>query len=194
MKLICGLGNPGPKYESTWHNVGFEICDRVAERIGVKFTTRRFASRFAKGNFAGEQVILLKPQTLMNRSGDAVSPAVGFYRLSPDQLLVIHDDADLPPGRLRFKRGGGTAGHRGLESIRQRLGSADFDRLRYGIGRSDNENVELSDFVLSPIPADERPLHQRRFDVAVGGVLMWLSEGIEAAMSECNGIDHNENE
>ena len=187
MKLVCGLGNPGAKYAGTRHNAGFAICDRLAQKLGTVFSQKRFSSFFAEGRMNAEKIVLLKPQTYMNRSGDALSPAIGFYKISPAQLLVIHDDADLPPGRIRMKSGGGVAGHKGLESIRERLAADDFDRLRYGVGRPENPAFDLADFVLAPVPKEEREIHRRRFEQAAEDAMMWLTDGIDAAMNEYNG-------
>ena len=186
MKLVCGLGNPGSKYDGTRHNAGFMICDRFAERLGANFASRRFSSLCAEGRLGDERILLLKPQTFMNLSGDAVSPAVGFFKLAPADVLVVHDDADLPPGVLRLKNGGGTAGHKGLESLRQRLGSPDFHRLRYGIGRSENPHLELADYVLAPLTRDERALFERGFDQAVDAIRLWITAGIDVAMNQYN--------
>jgi len=186
MKLVCGLGNPGSKYDRARHNAGFMILDCFAERLGVSFASRRFSSLVTEGRFGGERILLLKPQTYMNLSGDAVSPAAGFYKIAPEDLLVVHDDADLPLGLIRLKRGGGTAGHKGLESLRERLGTSDFHRLRYGIGRPDNPLMDLADFVLQPLSTAERAEFERGFAPAVDAICAWITTGIEAAMNEYN--------
>jgi PTH1 family peptidyl-tRNA hydrolase len=186
MKLVCGLGNPGPKYDLARHNAGFMICDRFAERLGARFASRRFSSLMAEGRVGDERILLLKPQTFMNLSGDAVSPAVGFYKLSLEDVLVIHDDADLPLGVMRLKRGGGTAGHKGLESLCERLGAPDFHRLRYGIGRPDNPHLDLADFVLQPLSTAERAELERGFALAVDAIGAWITAGIDAAMNDFN--------
>jgi len=189
MKLVCGLGNPGKKYQQTRHNAGFLIVDQAARLINIAFSTRKFDSYFAEGRWEGERIILLKPQTFMNLSGNAVGSAVEFYQLSSEQMLVVHDDADLPAGRMRFKRGGGTAGHKGLNSIRDRLGQADFDRLRYGIGRPDNPAMELTDYVLTEFFTGEEELHRVKIEAAAEAVLAWISQGIAAAMEAYNGLE-----
>lgn len=186
MKLVCGLGNPGLKYANTRHNVGCMICDKLAARIGASFRTKRFSAHFAEGRLGDEKIVMLKPQTFMNRSGDSISPAMGFFRADPGELLVIHDDADLAPGQIKLKHGGGTAGHKGLISLRDRLGTPEFDRLRYGIGRPEDPRFELSDFVLAPFTKAELKLHDSRMDEAAAAIMLWLAEGIDAAMNEYN--------
>jgi len=188
MKLICGLGNPGSKYTDTWHNVGFAVCEIIADKIGADFRSKKFASLYGEARWSGEKVMLLKPQTYMNRSGDALSPAVGFFQLEPEQVLVVHDDADLPVGRMRFKRGGGTAGHKGLISLRERLGTDQFHRLRFGVGRPEDARIELADYVLGRIPDEVRERHKQLLAVAAEAALAWVAEGIEAAMNEYNGF------
>ncbi len=187
MKLVCGLGNPGLKYANTRHNVGFAICDKLAAHLGTTFRATRFSAHFAEGRHGAEKVVLLKPQTFMNRSGDSISPAMGFFRAEPGALLVIHDDADLAPGRILLKHGGGTAGHKGLNSLRDRLNTLEFDRLRYGIGRPEDPRFELSDYVLAPFTQAELEMHQAQMDEAVAAIVLWLNEGIDAAMNEING-------
>lgn len=187
MKLVCGLGNPGAKYCNTRHNVGFAVCDRIAVVLGVSFDKAKFSSEVAEGRVAGDRVLLLKPQTFMNRSGRAVAPAMQFFKLGQDQLLVVQDDADLAAGELRIKQGGGTAGHKGLNSLRDSLGHTDFDRLRFGVGRPDDSRIELSDFVLTKLAEDEKEFFEQRYAVAARAVMMWLTEGAAAAMNEFNG-------
>ena len=133
MKLIVGLGNPGSKYEGTRHNVGFRIVELLAARFDVPLSSNKFQGEYGQGTIEGQKVALLKPQTYMNLSGDSVAPAARFYKVEPEDLIVIHDELDLPFGRLQLKRGGGTGGHNGLNSIVDRLGSNDFVRLRFGI-------------------------------------------------------------
>ncbi len=133
MKLLVGLGNPGREHENQRHNVGFMAVDRIRETAGFGPWRRKFRSLASEGRIDGEKVLLLKPQTWMNRSGDAVAEAVRFYKLAPEEVIVFHDELDLAPGRLRVKRGGGHAGHNGLRSIQSHIG-ADFWRVRIGIG------------------------------------------------------------
>lgn len=157
MKLIVGLGNPGPKYRNTRHNIGFRVVDVLAEmgNPGVPVSYReKFKGHFMKARLGGEDVALLKPMTFMNLSGESVRPAMDFFDVPIDDVIVIHDELDLDPGTLRLKVGGGTAGHNGLKSIVQHA-SADFVRLRFGIGRPIGKGV-VSNYVLSDFSADER--------------------------------------
>lgn len=133
MLIIAGLGNPGPDYSGHRHNVGFMAVDAIHRRHGFGPWRRRFHGELSEGNLGGEKVLLLKPQTYMNESGRAVGEAMRFYKLAPTDVLVIHDEVDLPPGKLRMKAGGGTAGHNGLRSIGAAIGE-DFRRMRIGVG------------------------------------------------------------
>ncbi len=149
MKLLVGLGNPGPKYAGHRHNVGFMAVDRIWASQGFSPWRRRFSGQVAEGRLAGERCLLLKPETYMNESGRAVGEAVRYYKLSPEDVIVIHDELDLKPGKLRVKTGGGHAGHNGLRSISAHIG-ADYRRLRIGIGHpGDKSRVQgyvLHDF------------------------------------------------
>ena len=133
MRLLVGLGNPGSRYAQTRHNVGFMAVDAIARRLGFPAWRSKFDSALAEGTIADARVLALKPQTFMNRSGDAVGACARFYKIAPDEIAVIHDEIDLAPGKLKVKRGGGTAGHNGLRSIEATLGP-DFWRVRIGIG------------------------------------------------------------
>jgi PTH1 family peptidyl-tRNA hydrolase len=154
-RLIVGLGNPGAEYEDTRHNAGFWLCERLAARLGAEL---RRESRFH--GIAGrtrEQVWLLMPQTYMNRSGQAVAALARFYRIPPAEMLVLHDEIDLPPGALRLKFGGGLGGHNGLKDIAAHLGTQDFWRLRIGVGHPGDRN-QVADYVLKKPRAEERVL------------------------------------
>jgi peptidyl-tRNA hydrolase, PTH1 family len=187
MKVVCGLGNPGTRYAGTRHNVGFAICDRLAAELGASFSQAKFHSDVAQARTERGRVLLLKPQTFMNKSGKAVAPALAFFKLEPADLLVVHDDADLEAGRLIVKHGGGTAGHKGLNSIRDFLGDTEYDRLRFGVGRPEDSRIELSDFVLAKIAGEDSSLFEDRYDAATRAALLWLSDGVDVAMNEING-------
>jgi PTH1 family peptidyl-tRNA hydrolase len=153
IKLIVGLGNPGADYERTRHNAGFWLADAVAEDLRASFTSEKsFSGLVAKARVQAEQVFLAKPQTYMNRSGQCVGALARFYKLEAQEILVLHDELDLFPGQVKVKQGGGHAGHNGLRDIQSVLGSADFWRLRLGIGhpRTLNLTQEVADFVLHP--------------------------------------------
>jgi peptidyl-tRNA hydrolase, PTH1 family len=155
-RLVVGLGNPGPEYESTRHNAGFWFVDQLAAQLRVSLTPQ--AKFLGRAGRAGE-LWLLQPTTFMNRSGQAVAALANFYKISPDEILVVHDELDLPPGGIRLKQGGGNGGHNGLKDIQARLGTPDFWRLRLGIGhpRSLNLAQQVVDFVLHPPRKEEQP-------------------------------------
>jgi PTH1 family peptidyl-tRNA hydrolase len=152
--LVAGLGNPGREYRDTRHNVGFMVADELARRHGGGFKSK-FSGLVADVRIEGKRVALLEPQTYMNESGRSVAAAATFYKLPQEALLVVHDDVDLPPGRLQVRLGGGLAGHNGLRSIVSQLGSGDFLRLRIGVGRPERgDRRPVADFVLSPFPPE----------------------------------------
>ena len=164
--LVVGLGNPGPTYASTRHNVGFMVADELAARARAPFTAPRgmradvCETRLAASGMGGvgadaQRVVLLKPRTFMNDSGAAVAKASAFYKIAPDRVIVVHDELDLDFGRLRVKSGGGDNGHNGLKSIRAALGTGDFFRVRFGIGRPPGRQ-DARNYVLAPIPASLR--------------------------------------
>lgn len=155
-RLIVGLGNPGAEYSETRHNAGFWFCERLAERLGVRFSAEsRFHGLVANAREAG--VWLLMPQTYMNRSGQSVGALARFYRIAPAEILVVHDELDIPPGQLRLKFGGGLGGHNGLKDITAHCGTQDFWRLRIGIGHPGDRN-QVVGFVLKRAPRDEQTL------------------------------------
>ena len=164
-----GLGNPGPKYESTRHNAGFWLADRLAERLGAAFRpNRRFSLDTCEAGTAAGRVRLVKPATYMNRSGQAVGAIAEYFRIAPAAIFVAHDDLDLPPGTVRLKEGGGHGGHNGLRDIAAHLGTRDFARVRLGIGRP-GPGMDPIDYVLQRPRAEER----RLIDDAIEQVLDW---------------------
>jgi PTH1 family peptidyl-tRNA hydrolase len=184
-RAIVGLGNPGDRYTLTRHNAGFLAADAIAAKLGVVLEPRGRAVVGGRAAHAGSDVIIIKPQLFMNRSGPVVSTVLETEELSPADMLVVHDEIDLPLGRVKLKRGGGTAGHRGLESIVESLGSTDFPRLRIGVGRPPaGQDAVLH--VLEPFADSERETLAEALDLAAAGALLWVSEGIEMAMSRVN--------
>lgn len=181
-KAVVGLGNPGPRYAATRHNAGFLLVDLLARRFGVPLRPRGREALVAEANIGGQHVVLVEPQTFMNRSGEPVLPLVRELGIEPADLLVAHDELDLPSARIRFKRDGGTAGHRGLESMVEQLGTRGFPRLRIGIGRPP-EGVEVVDYVLSPFDPAERAALDEALGLAADGVEVWCREGLGAAMA-----------
>ena len=182
LKVIVGLGNPGPKYTETRHNAGFWFVEEVARRYGGSFRAeKKFFGELAKVNIEGSDIWLLKPQTFMNRSGQAVKSLLSFYRIKADQLLVAHDEIDLPPGSIKLKTGGGHGGHNGLRDIISQLGTKDFHRLRIGVGHPGSKD-QVVDYVLHSASKAERSLIDTDIDDAVR-ILPELARGeLEQAM------------
>jgi PTH1 family peptidyl-tRNA hydrolase len=155
LRLIVGLGNPGPDYSETRHNAGFWFCERLARELNVSFSREsRYHGSVAKAKVDGRDLWLLQPQTFMNRSGQSVQALVHFYRIAPAEMLVVHDELDIPPGQLRLKFGGGLGGHNGLKDIASHLGTQDYWRLRIGIGHPGDRN-DVVNYVLKPPRKEE---------------------------------------
>jgi PTH1 family peptidyl-tRNA hydrolase len=185
MKIVAGLGNPGPRYRNTRHNLGFLLLDRLAERLQVRFDKEKHQGMIAQGLNEGQKVILVKPQTFMNRSGDCLAAVCRNVIFDPADLLVVVDDINLPLGRIRFRAGGSAGGHNGLKSIIERLGSPEFHRMRMGVG-DERKTPELAGHVLSTFLPEERGAVEDMLDRGTGAVLTWLSGGIGPAMNEYN--------
>ena len=186
--LIVGLGNPGADYAQTRHNAGFLLADLLARRWRAEWSAgKKFQSRIAKVEHAGRRVVLCKPQTFKNLSGEAVGALVSFYRVPLTKLLVAMDDADLPLGEIRLRPGGSSGGHHGLESIEQHLGSREFARLRIGIGRKDGVR-EITGHVLGRLSAGEMAVMEKVLARAADQVECWLAHGLQKAMSQFNGV------
>jgi PTH1 family peptidyl-tRNA hydrolase len=186
--LVAGLGNPGGEYARTRHNAGFLVVDRLAERWGVRWRQEsKFHARLARADRAGRRVTLLQPQTYMNLSGAAVRAVLDFYQWPLDGLLVVVDDADLPLGEIRLRPKGSAGGHHGLESVQQHLGTADYARLRVGIGRQPGNGRKLTGYVLGPFTTGEMALVDKVIGRAADQVECWLAAGIQEAMNKYNG-------
>jgi PTH1 family peptidyl-tRNA hydrolase len=183
-RLIVGLGNPGRKYAGHRHNVGFQCLDHLAEAWGLSFSKRKHKALLAQGHIAGLKAILAKPQTFMNLSGQAVERMARFYKVPPENILVIYDDLDLPVGKIRLRPEGGSGGHKGMKSIIEHLGSNGFPRLRVGIGRP--THGDPVDYVLSDFAPDEQIAMEQAYERAVSAVELWLTEDIAAAMNRHN--------
>lgn len=185
MKLIVGLGNPGEKYAMTRHNVGFWVIDRLAERWRIPVQQKKWKGLTGSGQVMGERVILLKPMTYMNLSGESVRPACDWLKCDIGELAVICDDLDLPLGQLRLRKKGGSGGHRGLQSLIDHLGTSEFKRVRIGIGRPSGQ-IPVSDFVLSPFTPEERPLIEEAVERAAEAIHHWMGSTFEEAMNRFN--------
>jgi PTH1 family peptidyl-tRNA hydrolase len=183
--LVVGLGNPGPGYSGNRHNVGFMVLELLAERIGARFKTHKSRADVVEGRLAGERVVLAKPRSYMNDSGGPVSSLRDFFKTPLDRLVVVHDELDLPYGGLRLKVGGGDNGHNGLRSIRRSLGSGDFNRVRFGIGRPPG-SMDAAAFVLRDFGTAERKELELNVDHAADAVEALLTEGLERAQNSFN--------
>ncbi len=192
--LIAGLGNPGKRYERTRHNIGFMVVDEIVKRLGGDGRLRRFDAEIFERSSKCGRVVLLKPQTFMNLSGNAVSPAVRWYHVPLDRVLVVYDDLDLPFGRMRLRPSGSSGGHNGIDSIINVLGTDNFPRLRLGIGRSDPSKT--IGYVLSRFSRVEENTLTDYVSRAAEAAICWHLEGIDVAMNEFNrrssgdGTDH----
>ena len=184
MKMVVGLGNPGDAYKETRHNMGFRVIDALAAALDIDVRKRKFNARFGSGEFAHKKLILLKPWQFMNRSGQAVATAMGFYKLDIGDLLVVTDDMDLEPGRIRVRAKGSAGGHNGLADIMAWLGTNEFARCRIGIGRSAEQDAV--DFVLDEPTETDKTLLAEAAERARDAVFCWIEHGIESAMNNFN--------
>ena len=182
MKVIVGLGNPGVHYERTRHNVGFQVVDRLAEISHILMSTKRFKSLYGLGLIDSQKVVLVKPMTLMNRSGEAIKKIIDFFQVGIEDLIVIHDDLDLSFGRLRFKRRGSDGGHQGIRSIIESVGRNTFLRLKIGIGRPPQE-MDPAEYVLASFDEIQESHLEGILSRAAESLRVMLLEGIETAMN-----------
>ncbi|NBV50553.1 aminoacyl-tRNA hydrolase [bacterium] len=189
--LLVGLGNPGPQYENTRHNIGFKVIDALAEKWRVDGFSKKFKGLFVESSWKDHKVLLLKPQTYMNLSGESVREAAQFFKIPVEShVVVVSDDLDLPPGSIRLRKSGGSGGHNGLKSITEMLGTEGYPRLRLGIGRS--STVPTENYVLMSIPETEKKLYAQAVLTASEAIETLLTEGIEKAMSLFNKRSPNE--
>lgn len=184
--LLVGLGNPGGEYRETRHNIGFIVLSKLAEDRGVRFSRYHAKSMVAQTNLEGVDLVLAKPQTFMNLSGQAVSSLIRFYKIPMDRLLIIHDDLDLPFGTIRIRPAGGAGGHKGLISIIQQLGGQEFPRLRMGIGKPPGR-MDAADYVLLKFLEDEKKALPEFISRAIKACKAFVLQGIVPAMNQFNG-------
>jgi peptidyl-tRNA hydrolase, PTH1 family len=190
--LVVGLGNPGKEYAKTRHNAGFLLVEKLAEQWRANWTAeKKFNSRLARAERSGRKSVLCQPQTFMNASGEAVRAVSDFFRLPPEKILLVVDDADLPFGEIRLRGSGSSGGHHGLESVEEHLGTRDFPRLRIGIGRKDSSR-QITNYVLGQFAKDEAELLEKVLARATKQVECWASDGIAKAMSQFNGAINKE--
>ncbi|GAB4525943.1 MAG: aminoacyl-tRNA hydrolase [Anaerolineales bacterium] len=183
--LIVGLGNPGREYQHTRHNAGFLLLNRLAQEMGVSFSRLQSKALVTQGQWEGRKIILAKPQTYMNLSGQAVGALMKFYKLPPAALLVAYDDVDLPFGHLRMRPQGGTGGHKGMTSITQHLGTQDFPRLRIGIDRPPGR-MDAAAYVLQNFTPTELDALSESFTRGIQAIRLFVTTGIESAMNYVN--------
>ena len=188
MKLIVGLGNPGNKYAHTRHNAGFMALDKLASRLNAEAEKKQGQALVRAANAGADRLLLVKPQSYMNLSGDPLWQLMLFYKNAVDDFIVVHDDLDLPLGKMRFRESGGTGGHRGLKFITARLGSDVYDRLKLGIGRP-AQPMTAEVYVLQAFSAGEKAILDQVLDQAVEGILYWLTDGCIPAMNRYNAVD-----
>lgn len=193
MKLIVGLGNPGLFYSNNRHNIGFMCVRHISKIHGIKLNKKQGQARTGTGRINGHEVTLARPQTFMNNSGEAVNRLLERLKITPGDLIIIHDDLDLPTGKIRIRYGGGSGGHKGIESILSRISSRDFYRIRVGIGRPDmragteaEKEAAIVDYVLSGFTRDEKKTIKHVIPQVGEAVACLITEGLEAAMNKYN--------
>mgnify|MGYP004631349407 FL=1 len=187
MKIIAGLGNPTKEYEGTRHNIGFSVIDKLADKYNISMNEKKHKAICGKGMIEGEKVILLKPQTYMNLSGESVVDAVNFYKVdSEEDVIIIYDDIDLDVGKLRIRAKGSAGGHNGMKNIIAHLGTQVFPRIRVGVGAKPKD-WDLADYVLGRFPKEELPEIEAGRETACEAVKIIVSQGVEAAMNRING-------
>ena len=186
MYIIAGLGNPDEKYQGTRHNVGFDVVDRLAEKYQIAVDTKKHRALIGKGVIEGQKVLLVKPQTYMNLSGESIRSLVEYYKIDPEEeLIVIYDDISLEPGQLRIRPKGSAGGHNGIKNIIAHLGTQVFKRVKVGVGEKP-KGYDLADYVLSRFPKDERVLMEEAFERAGEAAVCMMNDTMEHAMNQFN--------
>ena len=196
IRLIVGLGNPESKYEGTRHNAGFMFAERLLTKLPRAFREHRvhgFQSYYWKGTYAGAQLIVQTPLTYMNLSGEAVAPLMRSEGIAPDEVLVVHDDMDIPLGRIRIRKGGGSAGHNGIKSLIEEIGGEGFHRIRIGVGHAESRG-DVIDYVLSEFSESEKAVFGRVLDGAAEAAVLMLRRGVAMAMNVYNPRDWSADE
>lgn len=184
--LIVGLGNPESKYDGTRHNIGFRVLDNLAEDLGVSFTKMKFKSIIAEGEIGDSRCLLCKPQTYMNNSGEAVTEIMRFYKLEPQQVIVVFDDVSLDVGRLRIRRDGSHGGHNGMRSIIDLSGSNAFPRVKIGVGQKPHPDYDLAAWVLGKFDKSDADTLKKVVDDTTSAIKLFVKNGVDAAMSRYN--------
>lgn len=185
MRLIVGLGNPGMQYAATRHNIGFEVIDSLAETYNISVVKNKYKALIGDGNIGGEKVILMKPQTYMNLSGEAVRACMEFHKITSEDLIVIYDDISLDVGQLRIRKSGSAGGHNGIKNIIAQIGTQEFPRVRFGVGEKP-AGWDLANYVLGRFPEEEMKVVGPKIGDAVKAIDMMIRDGIEKAMNNYN--------
>lgn len=185
MYLIAGLGNPTKEYDKTRHNVGFSVLDVLADKYGIDVSERKHRAYCGKGIIEGQKVLLVKPQTFMNLSGESLRSAVDYYKIAPEDIIVIYDDISLEPGQLRIRQKGSAGGHNGIKNIIAQLGTQEFPRIKVGVGAKP-PRMDLADYVLSRFSKGEQELMDAAFREAADAAVMMMTDGAERAMNHYN--------
>lgn len=185
MYLIAGLGNPTKEYDKTRHNAGFSVIDVLADRYRIDVSEKKHKALCGRGVIEGQKVLLLKPQTFMNLSGESIRAAADYYKIMPDEMIVIYDDISLDPGQLRIRLKGSAGGHNGIKNIIANLGTQDFPRIKVGVGAKP-PRMDLADYVLSRFGAGEQKLMDEAFGEAAEAAVMMMTDGPERAMNHFN--------
>ena len=193
MLIIAGLGNPGKEYENTRHNAGFMVMDALAEKIGADISEKKHKALCGKGVIGGEKVILMKPQTYMNLSGECIRQVMDYYKVDPSEFIVIYDDISLVPGGIRIRKKGSAGGHNGIKNIIAHLGTQEFPRVRIGVGEKP-ARMDLADYVLGHFPKEEAETMTTAFKDGAAAVVDMMTRGVEAAMNHFHGAARGEKE
>ena len=185
MYIIVGLGNPEPEYSNTRHNMGFDTINKIAKKYNIEFSKTNFKGIYGTGIIEGEKVILLKPQTYMNLSGESIKEIIDFYKLNTDNLIIIYDDIDIEPGIIKLRKTGGPGTHNGMKSVIKEIGTEKFPRVRIGIGKPEHKG-DLINYVIGKIPEEDKKILEKSTDVAKDAVIEIIKNGIDKAMNLFN--------
>ena len=185
MYIIVGLGNPEPEYSNTRHNMGFDTINKIAKKYNIEFSKTNFKGIYGTGIIEGEKVILLKPQTFMNLSGESIKEIIDFYKLNTDNLIIIYDDIDIEPGIIKLRKTGGPGTHNGMKSVIKEIGTEKFPRVRIGIGKPEHKG-DLINYVIGKIPEEDKKILEKSTDVAKDAVIEIIKNGMDKAMNLFN--------
>ena len=185
MYIIVGLGNPEPEYSNTRHNMGFDTINKIAKKYNIEFSKTNFKGIYGTGIIEGKKVILLKPQTYMNLSGESIKEIIDFYKLNTDNLIIIYDDIDIEPGIIKLRKTGGPGTHNGMKSVIKEIGTEKFPRVRIGIGKPEHKG-DLINYVIGKIPEEDKKILEKSTDVAKDAVIEIIKNGMDKAMNLFN--------